>query len=91
MFIDENKIRRASAERSGGFKGVVPKLRHGAKKTPLEIARIAIGWALTIALVAGTAILFINLLSVGDSLAERKAKPQKNDYLQVIFKPKQNE
>ena len=76
---------------SGGFKGVVPRARAGKKTTGFDRARMVIGWSLTLALAAATVILFINLLSAGRDLAERKTKPKKTEYLQVIFKPKQNE
>ncbi len=88
MLIDENKIRNKSKSLMGGFKGVVPRI--GANKpTRFDYMRVFIGFCLTSALIAGTIILFINLLSVGKDIAERKSQPQKQqEYIQVIFKPK---
>lgn len=91
MFVDEDKIRRRSRAMSGGFKGVVPRFRAGEKTTGFDRARMIIGWSLTLTLAAATIILLFNLFSAGRDLADRKTKPQKTEYLQVIFKPKQNE
>ena len=87
MLIDENKIRNKSKMLMGGFKGVVPRV--GSKNpTRFDYVRVFIGFCLTGALIVGTIILFINLLSVGKDIAERKTKPQDQEYIQVIFKPK---
>ena len=74
MFVDENKIRRRSGAMSGGFKGVVPRPRAGGKTTAFDRARMIIGWSMTLALAAATAILLFNLFSAGRDLADRKTK-----------------
>lgn len=86
MRIDEDKIRKRSKSLTCGFKGVVPKLGAG-KKRPSDYFRALVGAFLTAAFVAGTLILFWNLLSVGRSLTEKKTAP-KTEYIQVMFKPK---
>ncbi len=91
MHIDENKIRHKSKQLAGnlgGFKGVVPRWGDNPHKTKLDYLRIAIGVGMTLAIAAGTLILFYNLLVAGGDLMKRKSAPQKVEYLQVIFKPK---
>lgn len=89
MFIDENKIRGKSKSLTGGFKGVIPRMSSKNKKlSRFDYMRIIIGLSLTIAMIAGTAILFWNLISVGKDIAERKSTPKKTEYIEVIFKPK---
>ncbi len=87
MFIDEEKIRKKSNSLSGGFKGVVPRFNKNRKKTPLDMVRMVIGFSLTAALVAGTAILFYNLVSAGKGIAESKLKKNDVKYIEVIYKP----
>ena len=88
MFIDENKIREKSKSLTGGFKGVVPRISNKKKKlSRFDYMRIFIGYTLTIAMIIGTIILFWNLISVGQNIAERKYTPKKTEYIEVIFKP----
>ena len=89
MLIDENKIRNKSKTLTGGFKGVVPRMSKNRNTSKLDYMRMVVGFALTTAMVVGTAILLWNLLSVGKEIAERKSTPKKPEYIEVIFKPKQ--
>ena len=86
MLIDQNKILKKSKSLTGGFKGVVPKLG-GGKRTPLVYFRMFIGIMLTVAFVAGTIILFWNLLSVGKSLSQERQN-KKTEYIELIYNPK---
>ena len=88
MMIDENDVRKKSQSLMGGFMGVVPKFGAKKKLGALDYFRIAVGVCLAVSLAAGTIILIANLVSVGKDLAQRKSKPQKVEYVEVIFKPK---
>ena len=88
MMIDENDVRKKSQSLMGGFKGVVPRLGAKKKLGVLDYFRMAVGICLAASLAAGTIILIANLVSVGKDLAQRKSKPQKVEYVEVIFKPK---
>ncbi len=94
MMIDQEKIIKKSKSLTGGFKGVIPRVQTNKKLTRFDYMRIFIGVMLTGLMIAGTIILFLNLLSVGSDMIENKAQPKKApDFkdVQIIFTPKQND
>ncbi|MBE6414088.1 MAG: hypothetical protein E7035_06020 [Verrucomicrobiaceae bacterium] len=85
MIIDENKIRQKAKSFSGGYKGIIPRMPKSTKKT--DYMNVIIGFFLSAAMIAGTIILFINLLATGKDIIEKKSTPKKTEYIEVIFKP----
>ncbi len=96
MFIDEKKIREKSIEGNAGPKKMMPlatrfkKARTPAEKR-MEFARITIGFCLTAGFAAAIIMLIYALveggMEYGRTLKKRDDSP-KQQYMEVIFKPK---